>query len=245
MPPKASLRGALASKSKSKSTGRVEKRASNSRGGKKTSAPAKATPAPTPTADVPDPATSPSPDPVYFWRPHEGHGYLGQWYPTPFTHNGDTYATAEMWMMVCKARLFGDEEIAQQMLRTESPREHKSLGRKVGGFDAQVWDAEKSRIVEEGNYLKFTISEDAERLRRMLLGTGVRELVEASPRDRIWGIGFGERNAGANRQRWGQNLLGRALMVVRGRLSEEEGKDVKEGDAVEESREQVMGPGEE
>lgn len=103
---------------------------------------------------------------------------------------------------------------------------------------------EKSRIVEEGNYLKFTVSEDAERLRRMLLGTGVRELVEASPMDRIWGIGFGERNAGANRQRWGQNLLGRALMVVRRRLREE-GKNVKEGDAVEESREQAVETGEE
>jgi len=65
---------------------------------------------------------------------------------------------------------------------------------------------------------KFTLSEDAENLRAQLLATGERELVEASPMDRIWGVGFAERNAGANRQRWGLNLLGKALMDVRGRL---------------------------
>ena len=77
------------------------------------------------------------------------------------------------------------------------------------------------RIVEEGNYLKFTASEDAEDLRAMLLATGERELVEASPRDRIWGVGFAEKNAENNRVRWGQNLLGKALMNVRARLREE------------------------
>ena len=47
--------------------------------------------------------------PVYFWKPTQGNGYLGQWYWTPFTHEGEEYVTAEMWMMVGKARLFGDE----------------------------------------------------------------------------------------------------------------------------------------
>lgn len=78
------------------------------------------------------------------------------------------------------------------------------------------------RIVTEGNVHKFTFSEDADSLRAQLLATGDRELVEASPRDRIWGVGFAERNAGANRHRWGQNLLGKALMDVRGRLRGEE-----------------------
>lgn len=83
--------------------------------------------------------------------------------------------------------------------------------------------------MEEGNVHKFTLSEDAERLREMLLATGNRELVEASPRDRIWGIGFGEKNAGANRHRWGKNLLGKALMDVRDKLRED-GKKAKEDD---------------
>jgi ribA/ribD-fused uncharacterized protein len=78
---------------------------------------------------------------VYFWKPADGNGYLGQWYPSPFTHEGDTYATAEMWMMVSKARLFGDEGIAKSMLRTSDPKVHKALGRKVQGFDGGKWDA--------------------------------------------------------------------------------------------------------
>jgi ribA/ribD-fused uncharacterized protein len=77
--------------------------------------------------------------------------------------------------------------------------------------------------VEDGNYYKFTVAEDAAGLRALLLATGERELVEASPRDRIWGVGFKAENAGVNRRRWGQNLLGKALMGVRARLREEGG----------------------
>ena len=53
---------------------------------------------------------------------------------------------------------------------------------------------------------------------------GERELVEASPLDRIWGVGFAEKNAAANKQKWGLNLLGKALMDVRERLRGEERK---------------------
>lgn len=57
----------------------------------------------------------------------------------------------------------------------------------------------------------------------LLLGTGERELVEASPFDRVWGIGFREKDViKAGRDRWGQNLLGKALMEVRGLLRAEE-----------------------
>ena len=86
-------------------------------------------------------------------------------------------------------------------------------------------EKDKLRIVEEGNYLKFTVSDDAAALRAMLLATGERELVEASPMDRIWGVGFAAKNAPMKRARWGQNLLGKALMNVRTRLREEAGKE--------------------
>jgi ribA/ribD-fused uncharacterized protein len=91
--------------------------------------------------------------------------------------------------------------------------------------------------VEEGNYHKFTISEDAENLRAMLLATGDRELVEASAMDRVWGIGFSESNAEQNRVRWGENLLGKALMNVRERLREEHNNVVVEGRVGEEAKE--------
>lgn len=100
-----------------------------------------------PVNTIPHPSTttaSPSARPVYFWRPfEEGTGFLGQWYTSPFTVNGDTYATAEMWMMVQKARLFGDEKVAKDMSKTNDPKAHKALGRKVRGFDGGVWDKSK------------------------------------------------------------------------------------------------------
>jgi ribA/ribD-fused uncharacterized protein len=43
-------------------------------------------------------------------------------------------------------------------------------------------------------------------------------LVEASPGDRIWGIGFDAENAEGNEEEWGRNKLGNALMKVRERL---------------------------
>ena len=203
-------------------------------------APSSSTPASQQQAQV---NTDTKSTPVYFWKPDQGNGYLGQWYWSPFTHEDDTYKTAEMWMMVQKARLFGDEAVATKMLATTDPKRHKALGREVKGFQEEVWnartlilpfasilcssrfpstgsdsDAGKMGIVTEGNMHKFTVSEDAENLRNMLLATGSRELVEASPLDRIWGVGFAERNAGSNRHRWGQNLLGKALMDVREKL---------------------------
>ncbi|KAH7088193.1 hypothetical protein FB567DRAFT_591608 [Paraphoma chrysanthemicola] len=175
----------------------------------------------TPSTSKSTPPTST--DPVYFWRPTDPNAYLGQWYVSPFTHDSSTYATAEMWMMVQKARLFDDEAVARKMLATTDPKRHKALGRQVKNFDGRVWDEHKLKIVEDGTYHKFTLCDDAPNLKAMLLATGERELVEASPLDRIWGIGFTEKNAGMNRHKWGQNLLGVALMRVRERLREEEG----------------------
>jgi ribA/ribD-fused uncharacterized protein len=83
----------------------------------------------------------------------------------------------------------------------------------------------KSQVVEQGSYLKYTRSEE---LKKRLLATGDTELVEASPFDRVWGVGFTPeqcrrgKKGGAGRELWGQNLLGKALMAARKRIREEE-----------------------
>jgi ribA/ribD-fused uncharacterized protein len=74
----------------------------------------------------------------------------------------------------------------------------------------------------QATYIKFTRSEHADTLRAQLLATGDRELVEAAPRARVWGIGYGVANAPAKRANWGQNKLGQALQEVRLRLQQEE-----------------------
>lgn len=97
-----------------------------------------------PYPSTPTTTTAPTPRPVYFWRPfEEGTGFLGQWYHAPFRVDGNTYATCEMWMMVQKARLFGDDKVAREMLRTRDPKACKALGRKVRGFDDKTWDKSK------------------------------------------------------------------------------------------------------
>lgn len=216
----------------------------------------------------------------FFGAGNASQGFLSQWFdqhpftdpnPLKFDQQQETepaspekpgepvvFRTAEHFMMYHKALLFGDAEMAGKVLEAYSPREAKRVGRAVRGFDPDVWDREKMRIVRRGTWCKFThalADEEEERrdereigggkgeetgalvglqqrtwhlgtgenghilkaasFREALLHTGDRELIEASPYDRIWGIGFAAAAAERNRARWGQNLLGKALMEVR------------------------------
>ncbi|MFK8849422.1 NADAR family protein [Streptomyces sp. Ac-502] len=163
---------------------------------------------------------------IFFW----GHaprrdGQLGascfsQWWPAPFTVDGVRYATAEHWMMACKARLFGDPEAERRAVSATHPKQAKDAGRSVRGFDPAEWERHRFGFVVEGNVHKF--GQDPA-LRDYLLGTGSRVLVEASPMDRIWGIGLAADDERApDPARWrGLNLLGFALMEARQRLAAE------------------------
>jgi len=142
---------------------------------------------------------------------------FSQWFPAAFEVAGDTYATAEHWMMAEKARLFGNDEVRERIIAAKHPAEAKKLGREVTGFDPQVWDAQKYDLVTVGNYQKFS---QHPQLKAYLLNTGSRVLVEASPVDAIWGIGLATDHPDALQPaKWpGQNLLGFALMEVRDQL---------------------------
>ncbi|MFE4910584.1 NADAR family protein [Streptomyces sp. NPDC056652] len=146
-----------------------------------------------------------------------GASCLSQWWPSPFTADGVEYATAEHWMMAGKARLFGDERAERAVLEASNPALAKKAGRLVRDFDEAVWERERLGIVVEGSVHKF--GQDAA-LRGFLLATGDRILVEASPMDRIWGIGLASDDERArDPARWrGLNLLGVALMEARERL---------------------------
>ena len=148
-----------------------------------------------------------------------GKGVLSQWWPCVFRVEGVEYASAEHWMMAEKARLFGDGSALDKILAAPTPAQAKNLGRLVQGFDDAAWNAARFEVVVEGNVAKF--GQDAA-LRAYLLGTANRVLVEASPRDRVWGIGMGAGNeAATDPRRWrGLNLLGFALMEARDRLAQ-------------------------
>jgi hypothetical protein len=150
-----------------------------------------------------------------------GPGSLSQWWPSRFTVDGVQYATAEHWMMAGTARLFGDDAAVPAILAARTPAEAKNLGRLVRGFDDARWKAARFELVVTGNVAKF--GQDPA-LRGYLLGTAKRVLVEASPRDRIWGIGLGAAHEhAADPSRWrGLNLLGFSLMEARARLAKAE-----------------------
>ena len=143
---------------------------------------------------------------------------FSQWHPSTFVVDGVTYCCAEQYMMAGKASLFGDVEVAAEILAAVHPREHKALGRKVKAFDAAVWERERLHIVKAGNRAKFTQNEA---LLAALLATAGTTLVEASPYDRIWGIGLAETDPRANDPaQWkGQNLLGIVLTELREELA--------------------------
>jgi ribA/ribD-fused uncharacterized protein len=161
---------------------------------------------------------------LLFWghRPQRdgsvGTGCLSQWWPAPFTVDGLTFPTAEHYMMWGKATLFGDAAMAGQILAAPDPKRAKALGRRVADFDQQTWEAHRYAVVVAGNTAKFGQHDE---LRRFLLGTGDQVLVEASPVDRIWGIGLSAADERAtDPARWrGRNLLGFALMDARAALA--------------------------
>ncbi|MER5767432.1 NADAR family protein [Streptomyces sp. NPDC001985] len=160
---------------------------------------------------------------LYFWghAPRRdgriGASCLSQWWPSPFVVDGVRYPTAEHWMMAAKARLFGDAEAEERVLAARTPAEAKKAGRLVRDFDEAVWERERFATVRSGSVHKFGQHAG---LRTFLLATGDRVLVEASPTDRVWGIGLAAADERAHDPaRWlGLNLLGFALMEARQEL---------------------------
>jgi len=153
----------------------------------------------------------------YFWKPKPnviGKYCLGQWQMSKFSVDTEEYTCAEQYMMAEKARLFKDKEIEEKIMNASEPNEMKKLGKEVKNFDKTIWDKVKYSIVLNGNYYKFSQNPE---MRDFLLSTGNKILVEASPLDKIWGIGLREEDVNAkNPLAWrGKNLLGFALMELR------------------------------
>lgn len=165
---------------------------------------------------------------VFFWghQPSETitKSCFSQWYNCRFSVDGVEYHTAEQYMMSQKALLFGDTAVNAEIMQANHPKQFKDLGRKISGFNEKVWNDNKTDIVIRGNYAKFSQNPE---LKEFLLNTSKRILVEASPYDKIWGIGMSSDDSGVdNPLNWqGENLLGFCLMEVRDMLLEGNGND--------------------
>ena len=151
---------------------------------------------------------------IFFWKLHHKNEEFSNWYPREFMIEGIRYNCVEQYMMAKKAMLFGDVTIYQQIMQTEDPGKCKEFGKLVRGFDPATWDSCKYEIVYNGNYAKFTQHPD---LMAKLKATGDAILAEASPQDKIWGIGMSADDPKAKHpDQWnGENLLGKILMEIR------------------------------
>ena len=172
---------------------------------------------------------------------------FSQFHPCNFVDlDNNKFNCTEQWMMYCKALLHTNNwknnvlldsyinlhkliikkydlmthnknlDICNQILNTMEPKNIKAFGRKVVAFDPVLWDLIKQHVVIMGNTLKFMQNQH---LKIILCNTENKIIVEASPYDKIWGIGFDKTHALDNKAKWGQNLLGKSLMVVRYKLT--------------------------
>ncbi len=157
---------------------------------------------------------------LFFWgHRSKKEGQIGkqcfsQWWGASFIIEGIKYPSAEVYMMAEKARLFDDTEMLNKIISSSNPGAAKKFGREIKNFKEDVWNQNRFDIVVRGNRAKFDQNEE---LKQFLINTKKRILVEASPVDKIWGIGLAEDNQhSGNPEKWnGLNLLGFALMKVR------------------------------
>ena len=160
---------------------------------------------------------------IYFWGHRQKRentidkSCLSQWYPRGFEIDEVYYRTAEHYMMAEKARLF-EPSCVDMILASKTTKEVKLLGRSIKNFDDKIWSAKSFDIVVQANIAKFSQHQDLKEF--LLYQTGKKVFVEASPYDKVWGVGMLENSANiSNPLKWnGLNKLGFALMVVREEL---------------------------
>lgn len=156
-------------------------------------------------------------DYVFFWT---GKDEYSNFYYAPFYHQGKLFKWAEQAIMYRKAKLFGAHNVAEKIMQATNPNECKKLGRsREIPFDNAIWDKNKEKIFKEILRDKFKLKP----LRTKMLQTANRKFAEASPYDKIWGIGLKETDPDAtNESKWrGQNLLGKILTEIRDEIKEE------------------------
>lgn len=152
---------------------------------------------------------------VFFWGE-----WPSNWFKCHFVVEGNEFFNSEQYFMWVKAKTFGDEEIAEEILKKgKNPKAAKALGRKVKNYDDAVWNEKRYQVMVDANLHKYSQNEE---LKALLLNPELKgkHFCEASPLDKIWGLGLGENDPLIDDEsNWkGLNLLGKALDEVREKL---------------------------
>ena len=144
-------------------------------------------------------------NPVYFFTKNDQYYELSNFYPQGLTEEGLYWPTVEHYFQSMKFPGPDNADYRERIRRCRSPKDAKKLGRSRDIAIRTDWEEVKEQIMVSALRKKFS----HEKLKRILIGTGHRELIESSPYDYYWGIG----SDGS-----GKNRLGFLLMAVRSEL---------------------------
>lgn len=127
---------------------------------------------------------------------------------------------SERAIMASKAALFNDTQTFRAICNADDPGTCKALGRRVQGFNQAAWDMVLEDLATEVVYQKFKADDTCA---KVLLSTGSATLVEATSKDKVWGIGLDINDPRVHDpSQWqGKNILGIALMRARNQLQTE------------------------
>lgn len=140
--------------------------------------------------------------------------------PHAFTIKGITFKWNEQFIMYCKAKLFGDHEMAGKILNAHHPQICKVMGRQVKNYDDNLWKLKRRSYSFRGS---LQIARECPEVREYLLSTGNNILVEASASDTAWGVGLAMDDPRImDPDHWkGANIQGEVWMDVRRHLQNE------------------------
>jgi ribA/ribD-fused uncharacterized protein len=167
--------------------------------------------------------TLPPPPPaeiVHFFSKEPENKEFSNFYDTKFTLDGVNYSSAEHAYQAIKAKTFGDEQHFNKILKAKSAQSAKSFGKKVVGYNEEVWSAKKDEVMKSVLRAKFTQNLD---IRKKLMDTDGKVLANSDSRDKYWGTGTSASTTMAkDPSKWkGENKLGKFIMDLRAELKAE------------------------
>lgn len=146
--------------------------------------------------------------PLYFYSTKDEYGFFSNFSAHPFMLDGKHWPTTEHYF---QAQKFKDEQYKEKIRTTNSPMIAARLGRSRKVPIRSDWESVKDDVMRRAVTAKFAAHEE---IRRELLDTAGRKIIEKTTKDHYWGCG----TSGA-----GKNKLGLILMEVRDQLQKSGG----------------------